>query len=60
VMLSLGGWLQYRARYEPCPVDPVMAATCMRTRKRSSVIYFFSLLLFVIGSLFAFILPALL
>jgi hypothetical protein len=60
VMLSISGWLQYRARYAPCPVDPVMAANCMRTRTRSSVIYFISLILFVIGGLFAFILPALL
>jgi hypothetical protein len=60
IMLALGGWLQYRARFEPCPIDPALAQACTRTRRRSAMIYCFSLALFCIGILFAFILPAIL
>jgi hypothetical protein len=54
-MLTLGGWLQYRARFEPCPADASLARTCSRNRRISKIIYLFSLSLFLIGGFFAFI-----
>jgi hypothetical protein len=54
-MLTLGGWLQYRAQFEPCPADPALARACTRNRRVSRSIYFFSLSLFLIGGFFAFV-----
>jgi hypothetical protein len=59
LMLALAGWLQWRARFEPCPADPALAAACMRTRRISRNIYFFSVAMTLIGAFFAFIAPLL-
>ncbi|MGQ3091507.1 MAG: hypothetical protein ACT6RZ_04530 [Methylophilus sp.] len=59
-MLLLAGWLQWRARSLPCPADPALAALCTKTRRQSLWVYLFSLALFVIGTLFAFVAPLLL
>lgn len=56
-MLAMGGWLQWRARYAPCPSDPVLAAACLHTRRNSLALYTVSAIIFLIGSAFA--LPAL-
>lgn len=58
LMLLLAGIMQWRARTLPCPVDPVMAAACMRTRRVSNGIYGLSLAIYSVGVLFAFALPA--
>lgn len=59
-MLALGALLQWRARSLPCPIEPDLAASCMRTRKTSLIVYFISLVIFLIGGFFAFIAPKLL
>lgn len=53
VMLAVAGYLQYRARFLPCPADPALAAACTRQRHVSNVIYFVSLAIYVIGVGFA-------
>lgn len=53
VMLAVAGYLQYRARFLPCPIDPMLAAACARQRRVSNVIYFVSLAIYVIGVGFA-------
>ncbi len=53
VMLAIAGYLQYRARFLPCPVDPGLAVACSRQRCVSNVIYFVSLAIYVIGVSFA-------
>ena len=53
VMLAVAGYLQYRARFLPCPVDARLAAACARQRRVSNVIYFVSLAIYVIGVGFA-------
>ena len=53
VMLAVAGYLQYRARFLPCPADPALAAACARQRRVSNVIYFVSLAIYVIGVSFA-------
>ena len=57
VMLIISGVLQYQARKLPCPADKNLAYACIRTRKISLVIYFASVGIFIIGLLFAFIIP---
>ncbi len=57
-MLAVSGALQWRARRAPCPADPALAAACARARRNSRRIYAFSVSLFGLGALFAFVLPA--
>jgi hypothetical protein len=54
VMLSMSGFMQWRGRFAPCPSDPVLRDTCMRTRKISVLVYGLSLLLYLTGAWFAF------
>lgn len=58
VLLLLSGVLLWRARSLPCPVDATAARSCTRLRRISSVLYGISLLAFLAGVLFAFVLPA--
>lgn len=60
VMLLVSGALQWRNRFAPCPTDPALRDTCMRTRKASSWVYGLSVLLYLVGGWFAFIAPLLL
>jgi hypothetical protein len=57
VMLIISGIMQWRVKSLPCPADPVLAATCMATRKTSSRVYMFSVMIFLVGGFFAFIAP---
>jgi len=56
-MLALAGFMQWRARTLPCPIDPALAAACTRTRTISLRMYLISLIIFLIGGYFAFIAP---
>lgn len=56
-MLSTAGYLQWRARNAPCPIDKDLAQACTRQRRLSKRIYFFSLSMYAIGGFFAFIAP---
>jgi len=58
-MLALAGALQWRARGLPCPFDPALAATCASARRSAWRIYLLSLALYLVGCLFAFVLPLL-
>jgi hypothetical protein len=60
ILLTLGGYLQYRARFEPCPLDPKLAKACTSSRIFSLRLYLFSVGIYFIGLLFAYILPSLL
>ena len=57
VMVTISGYMQWRGRLAPCPVDPVLRNACIKTRKASLIIYSFSLLLYLTGGWFAFIQP---
>lgn len=57
-MLAVAGALQWRARLAPCPADPALASACLRARRMAATIYAGSIAIFVIGVLFAFIVPA--
>jgi hypothetical protein len=59
VMLAASGVLQWRNRHAPCPVDPALRDACLRTRKVSLRVYWFSLAIYLIGGWFAFVMPLL-
>ena len=59
VMLITSGIMQWRARSVPCPLDPVLAFACTRTRKTSLLIYLFSVGMYLLGGFFAFVAPLL-
>lgn len=59
VLMLIGGIVQWRNRYAPCPIDPKLREACLRTRKVSFGIYLMSLALLMIGGWFAFIQPLL-
>jgi hypothetical protein len=56
LMLVLSGVSAYRNRNAPCPTDPVQAKSCMRLRRWSARMCYFSAALYVIGFFFAFLL----
>ena len=57
LLMVLGGILQWRNRNAPCPVNPALRDACLKTRKNSLRIYWFSVILLLIGAWFAFIQP---
>jgi UDP-N-acetylmuramyl pentapeptide phosphotransferase/UDP-N-acetylglucosamine-1-phosphate transferase len=59
LLMIMGGIFQFRNRYAPCPIDPALRQTCIKTRKVSLRIYLISLFLLLIGGWFAFIQPLL-
>jgi hypothetical protein len=59
LLMLVGGIVQWRNRYAPCPIDPKLRQACLRTRKISLGIYLISLVILMIGGWFAFIQPLL-
>lgn len=59
MMLVVSGTLQWRNRTAPCPTDPVLRNACLKTRKASAVITGLSVLAYLVGGWFAFVLPLL-
>jgi hypothetical protein len=57
LMLTLAGALQWQARRLPCPLDPALARLCTRTRRISAWVFGLAVLLYLLGALFAFVLP---
>jgi hypothetical protein len=57
--LTVSGLMLWNARHLPCPVDPVAARSCARLRRQSEALYGLAVVAFVIGGLFAFVLPLL-
>ena len=60
IMLTVSGWLQWRSRFAPCPIDAAQRNACLRTRRSSAIVYGASVLVFMVGGFFAVILPLLL
>lgn len=55
VMILFAGFMRWRSRNAPCPIDSTQAAACSRLRKVSGIIYWLSVGVWVIGFFFAFI-----
>lgn len=54
-MLMFSGLSRYMARNAPCPIDPGQARACIRMRRFSAVIFYFSLAMYCTAFFFAFI-----
>ncbi|MGZ3650192.1 MAG: hypothetical protein ACXVB9_16450 [Bdellovibrionota bacterium] len=54
LLLAVGGLLQWRAKYEPCPLNSEQAAACLSARRSSRILYFVSLVIYAVGAFFAF------
>ena len=59
VLLLVSGALIWNARRLPCPVEPRAARACMRLRAWSQWLYGSAICLFLLGAVFAFVLPVL-
>ena len=46
VMLTISGYMQWRGKSAPCPIDPALRDACIRTRKASLVVYLMSLFVY--------------
>lgn len=54
-LILLAGFMRWRARNVPCPIDPEQAKACTRLRKISAWMYWGSITLWCVGFFFAFI-----
>lgn len=57
LMLAFSGVLQWRNRFAPCPVDPLLRQACMRVRQMSARVYGVSVAIYLAGGWFAFVQP---
>ena len=54
-LIIISGYLIWHSRNAPCPTDSKKARACKRLRLANSVIYSFSVLTYILGFFFAFI-----
>ena len=54
-LLLIAGIMQWRARNAPCPIEEKQAKACMKIRKTSKIIYWFSVAIWCVGFFFAFV-----
>jgi uncharacterized membrane protein len=57
ILIVVAGFLQYKARQLPCPADKLLAGQCMRARRVSAITYLVSVVILLIGFLFAYLIP---
>lgn len=57
MLLLVSGVIIWRARYLPCPVDPVAARNCATLRRLNSAFYVLALVAFGTGASFAYLIP---
>jgi hypothetical protein len=58
-LLAVSGIALWYGRNLPCPADPDAARACRSLRRISALLYGLALASFALGSVFAFVLPAL-
>ncbi len=58
-MLALNGFILWQGRNAPCPVDPRLREACLSGRRSSRNLYFVSLLVYLVGFTFAYLIPLL-
>jgi hypothetical protein len=59
LLLLASGALLWRARSLPCPADAAAARSCTRLRRISGALYWVAVGSFLLGTVFAFVLPGL-
>jgi hypothetical protein len=58
-LVLVSGVMLWHARRLPCPTDPLLARSCMRLRALSNRLWTVAAIAYVLGAIFAFLLPAL-
>jgi hypothetical protein len=58
-LLAVSGVALWYGRNQPCPTNPAAARACRRLRRISALLYGLALASFTLGTVFAFVLPAL-
>ena len=56
-MMGVAGYLNYRASFAPCPVDPEQGRKCMLLRKRSRLIFYVSSGILTTTTFFTYVIP---
>lgn len=56
-LMIISGIALWNGRRAPCPPEPILARSCQRLRRLSTIIYALALLCFGLGVAFAFLLP---
>ena len=56
-MIAIAGYFNYKTYYMPCPADPELGRMCLQTRKRSRIMYYISVTIFIIATVFTYIVP---
>ncbi|MAJ80014.1 MAG: hypothetical protein CMK30_01590 [Porticoccaceae bacterium] len=59
IMLIIAGYFNYVSFYSPCPLDPELGKICLRLRKRSRYIYYFSWFIFICATIFTYLITTL-
>ncbi len=57
LFIALGYFNLWRTRNDPCPLDPRLAKACRTGKRVSWIVLSVSALLFVVGGVFAFVVP---
>ena len=57
LILLVAGIFIKKAESLPCPVDPMLRDICLKTRKRSKVMFYTSVIIFLSASFFTYLLP---
>ena len=57
LILFIAGIFIKKAESLPCPVDPMLRNICLKTRKRSKVMFYASVIIFLSASFFTYLLP---
>ena len=57
ITITLAGYINYKTHFMPCPADPELGKACMKTRKNSRYIYYFSVILFIFATIFTYVAP---
>ncbi|MDY0008939.1 MAG: hypothetical protein RBS08_04465 [Bdellovibrionales bacterium] len=55
ILLAIAGFIQWRNRHAPCPIDPAQARACRFLRRAGWWIWGFALAVYLTGFFFAFI-----
>ena len=60
IMMGVAGFLNYKASFAPCPIDPEQSQKCMQLRKRSRLIFYVSSGILMLATFFTYLVPELL
>ena len=59
IMIAIAGYFNYKTYYMPCPADPELGRACLKTRRRSRIVYYISVAIFIFATIFTYIIPKL-